>query len=112
MLKLWRMLYTLPLRLRSLFRREQVEREMAEEFQFYVDARVEQEVARGHSPEEVHHLAPTRHARPLLGGDGPSRIAPRRDRQSEALGRVDPRLHESLNPRGYSPPFQNGKNRP
>src|SRR5260370_16369621 len=41
------------LRLRTLFQRDRVERELEEEFQFHVDRRIELEIARGLSPEEA-----------------------------------------------------------
>ncbi|MGH9583188.1 MAG: permease prefix domain 1-containing protein, partial [Bryobacteraceae bacterium] len=51
----WR--YTVPLRLRSLFRRKHVERELDEEFQFHLAQRMEQEVAAGKTPEEARYSA-------------------------------------------------------
>src|SRR5580700_4585821 len=41
------------LRLRTLFQRDRVERELEEEFQFHMDQRIELEIARGLSPEEA-----------------------------------------------------------
>jgi len=52
--RLW---YTLPLRLRSIFRGRQVERELDEEMQFHLEARIEAEIARGLSPEEARYAA-------------------------------------------------------
>ena len=40
-----RWLYTLPLRLRSIFRRSQVEKELDDELRFHLDQRIEQEIA-------------------------------------------------------------------
>ena len=47
--------YTIPLRLRSLFRRSQMERELEEEFQLHLAQQIEQEVAMGKSPEEARY---------------------------------------------------------
>jgi predicted permease len=54
-LEQWR--YTLPLRLRSLFRRERVERELEEELQFHLEAKIEEGVARGLAPGEARRRA-------------------------------------------------------
>ena len=56
-------LYTVPLRLRSLFRRAEVDRELDDEFQFHLERYIEQELARGRSPEEAR-----REAMRALGG--------------------------------------------
>lgn len=48
-----RWFYTVPLRLRSLFRRKQVDQELDEEIRYHVDQRIEQEIARGLTPEEA-----------------------------------------------------------
>jgi predicted permease len=53
----WRRLYKLRLRLRTLFRRNQVERELDEEFRYHIEQRAEQEIARGLTPEEAQHIA-------------------------------------------------------
>lgn len=52
-----RLLYTLPLRLRSLFRRGRVENELDEELRDYLERRMEQEIAAGATPEEALHTA-------------------------------------------------------
>src|SRR6266850_875602 len=49
--------YTVPLRLRSLFRRGRVERELAEEIEFYVERRITEEIAKGRTPVEAQYLA-------------------------------------------------------
>src|SRR5437667_7401530 len=49
--------YTVPLRLRSLFQRRRVERELEEEMEYYVERRIQEEIARGLTPEEARHLA-------------------------------------------------------
>src|SRR5439155_15696373 len=45
------------LRLRTLFQRHRVERELEEEFQFHIQQRIELEIARGPSPEEARFAA-------------------------------------------------------
>jgi putative ABC transport system permease protein len=49
--------YTIPLRLRSLLRRRDVELELDEELQYHVDRQVDEYVARGVSPTEARTLA-------------------------------------------------------
>jgi putative ABC transport system permease protein len=56
-------LFTIPLRLRSVFRRNKVENELEEELQFHFDQRVEEFVAKGLPPAEA-KLA----ARRAMGG--------------------------------------------
>jgi putative ABC transport system permease protein len=56
-------LFTIPLRLRSVFRRNKVEHELEEELQFHFDQRVEEFIAKGLSPGEA-KLA----ARRAMGG--------------------------------------------
>src|ERR1700693_580852 len=50
-------LYALPLRLRSLFRRRQVEQELDEELQFHLDRRIEENLARGLTPTQARQAA-------------------------------------------------------
>jgi macrolide transport system ATP-binding/permease protein len=50
-------LYTIPLRLRSLFRRSNVEQELSEELQFHLEHKIEEGVARGLSPKEARYAA-------------------------------------------------------
>ena len=45
--------YTLPLRLRSLFRREQVEQDLDDELQYHLERKVEQYLEQGLTPEEA-----------------------------------------------------------
>ncbi|HXU30542.1 MAG TPA: ADOP family duplicated permease, partial [Thermoanaerobaculia bacterium] len=45
--------FTAPLRLRSIFRRNQVERELAEELQFHLEHKIEEGIAAGLSPKEA-----------------------------------------------------------
>lgn len=52
-----RWLHTIPLRVRSLFRRQQLDEELREELQFYLDQRVRAEVARGLSAQEARAAA-------------------------------------------------------
>ena len=51
----WR--YKLPLRLRSLFRREQAEQELDEEIQFHFQSLVDQYVSQGMSPNAARRAA-------------------------------------------------------
>jgi hypothetical protein len=46
-------LYTIPLRLRSLFRRRRVEQELNEELQFHLERKIEEGIANGLSPKEA-----------------------------------------------------------
>src|SRR5580658_8506057 len=50
-------LYTIPLRLRSLFFRGRVERELDEELQFHFDSQVEAGLARGMTHSDAHTAA-------------------------------------------------------
>lgn len=50
-------LYTLPLRARSLFRRNQVERELDEELRYHIDRQIEENIAKGMTPEDARHAA-------------------------------------------------------
>src|SRR5215475_5731298 len=54
-LKHW--FYTIPLRLRSLFRRSQVEQELDEELRYHVERQIEENVARGMSAQEARRAA-------------------------------------------------------
>jgi putative ABC transport system permease protein len=54
---LYRWLYLLPLRWRSLFRRAEVERELDDELRFHLDHQIEELVARGVAPEEARTMA-------------------------------------------------------
>ena len=49
--------FTLPLQLRSIFRRRQVEHELDEELRFHLEHKTEEGVARGLSPEEARRQA-------------------------------------------------------
>jgi predicted permease len=50
-------LYTIPLRLRSLFRRRHVEQELNEELEFHVEQKIEEGIAKGLSPKEARYAA-------------------------------------------------------
>ncbi|MEX2263378.1 MAG: ABC transporter permease [Bryobacteraceae bacterium] len=50
-------IYTVPLRLRSIFRSSEVERELDEELRFHLEARVQHEIAAGRTPEEARYAA-------------------------------------------------------
>src|SRR5215471_11747020 len=49
--------YTVPLRLRSLFRRAQVEQELDEELRYHLERRIEEHISRGATEEEARHAA-------------------------------------------------------
>jgi hypothetical protein len=49
--------YTIPLRLRSLFRRQRVERELAEELQYHLQRKMEENLAAGMTAEEARRAA-------------------------------------------------------
>ena len=49
--------YTIPLRLRSLFRRNEIEQELDEELRFHVEQRIADEIARGKTPDEARHAS-------------------------------------------------------
>src|SRR5436853_7543910 len=51
----WR--FTAPLRLRSILRGGQVERELDEELQFHMDHKIAEGIANGLSPKEARHAA-------------------------------------------------------
>ena len=46
-------LYSVPLRLRSLFRRERVEQELDDELQYHLERRTEEFIAQGFTQEEA-----------------------------------------------------------
>src|SRR6202171_1020588 len=50
-------LYTIPLRLRFLFRRRHVEEELNEELQFHLEHKIEESIANGLSPKEARYAA-------------------------------------------------------
>jgi hypothetical protein len=50
-------IYTIHLRLRSLFRRSQMERELEEELQLHLAQRIEQELANGKTPDDARYAA-------------------------------------------------------
>jgi macrolide transport system ATP-binding/permease protein len=56
-MRLLRLLYTVPLRLRSLFRRDQVEQDLEDEFRDHLERRIEADVARGMTPDEARYAA-------------------------------------------------------
>jgi macrolide transport system ATP-binding/permease protein len=49
--------YTLPLRLRSLFRRNQVEQELNEELRYHIERQIEEHIAKGMTAEEARYAA-------------------------------------------------------
>lgn len=52
-----RWLYTIPLRIRSIFRRDQLEQELREELQFHRDQRIQQEINSGKTAAEATRLS-------------------------------------------------------
>jgi putative ABC transport system permease protein len=50
-------LYTMPLRLRSLFRRRQVEQELDEEIRYHLERQIEEHIAKGMTPEDARYAA-------------------------------------------------------
>ncbi len=54
-LKHW--FYTVPLRLRSLLRRDQVEQELDEELRYHLERQIEEHIAKGMTPEEARYAA-------------------------------------------------------
>src|SRR5713101_3902016 len=50
-------LYTIPLRLRSLFRRRHVEQELNEELQFHLEQKIKEGIANGLSPKQARYAA-------------------------------------------------------
>jgi predicted permease len=49
--------YTIPLRLRSLFRRQQVEQDLDEELNYHLGKKIEQYIEEGLTPKEARHAA-------------------------------------------------------
>src|SRR5215510_8314629 len=49
--------YTIPLRLRSIFRRRQVEQELDEELRYHIDRQIEELIAKGLTPVEARYAA-------------------------------------------------------
>src|SRR5262245_4151084 len=54
-LKHW--FYTVPLRLRSLFRRAQIEQELDEELRYHIERQIEENIAKGATEEEARYAA-------------------------------------------------------
>ncbi len=52
-----RWIYTIPLRLRSLLHRNRVEDELDDELRFHMEQRTDEEIAKGHTPEEARDIA-------------------------------------------------------
>jgi putative ABC transport system permease protein len=57
MRQLDRWLYTVPLRLRSLFQREKAEQDLQDELQFHIDQQTQRHMARGLSPDQAQRAA-------------------------------------------------------
>ena len=56
-MRFMRWFYTVPLRLRSLFRRRQVEQELDEELRYHLDRQIEELIAKGLTPTEARYAA-------------------------------------------------------
>jgi putative ABC transport system permease protein len=56
-MRLERWLFTLPLKLRDLFRRRQVEQEIDDEIRYHLEQKIEEYVARGMTPEDARFAA-------------------------------------------------------
>lgn len=56
-MRLERWIYTIPLRLRSLFRRDRVEQELDEELRYHLERKTEEFFAQGMSPEDARRRA-------------------------------------------------------
>src|SRR5690242_7753256 len=52
-----RWIYKLPLRLRSLFRKKHAERELSDELRFHLEKLIEENVAKGMTPEAARYAA-------------------------------------------------------
>src|SRR5437870_9754669 len=95
-----RWFYTLPLRLRPLFQRRQVEHELEEEFQFHVERKTEQYIAQGLNPEEARRRQ-ARHGRARTAQRGvPEHASSEFHRQLDAGPSLRP-AHDAPQPRGY-----------
>ena len=51
----WR--YTIPLRLRALFRRRQAEKDLQDELQYHLERKQEEAIEKGLTPEQARHEA-------------------------------------------------------
>src|SRR5260370_26617669 len=56
-MKIQRLLYTVPLWFKSIFRSSEVEREMNEELRFHLEYKIEEGVANGLSPQQARFAA-------------------------------------------------------
>ena len=56
-MRLERWLYTIPLRLRSLFNRSRVEQELDEELRYHLDRQNQENLARGMAPTQTRYAA-------------------------------------------------------
>jgi hypothetical protein len=52
-----RWLYTIPLRMRSLFQRHDADRDLDDELQFHLDQRANEFISKGLSPKEARYAA-------------------------------------------------------
>ena len=56
-MRLQHLIYTVPLRLRSLLRRARVDEELDEELRYHLDRQIEENLARGMPAEEARYAA-------------------------------------------------------
>jgi hypothetical protein len=56
-MRLLRLLYALPLRIRSLFRRDRVEEELDDELRDHLERRIEADIARGMTADDARYAA-------------------------------------------------------
>src|SRR5262245_58016802 len=56
-MRIKRWFYTVPLRLRSLFRRSQVEEELDEEIRYHIERQIEEHISKGMTEEEARYAA-------------------------------------------------------
>jgi hypothetical protein len=55
-MRIKRWFYTIPLRLRSLFRRRQIEQELDEELRYHLERQIEELIAKGVTEEEARYM--------------------------------------------------------
>ena len=86
-----RWFYTLPLRMRSLFRRNQVEHELDEEVRYHLERQTAEHVANGMTPEEA-RVAALR----AFGGVAQHKEAARDERRLNVIDNLFKDLHYTV----------------